>query len=198
MGRLSLPVMETPSEPAGPPEMLRILVANHERFLGFLEKRVASREAAEDILQDGFVRALERGRDLRKDESVVPWFYRLLRNAVVDYYRHQGAESRAMALVGATWEEGKAPADDDLHATICACVTDLMKTLKPEYTAAIRRVDLEGSSVTGFAEELGISPNNAAVRLHRARESLRKQLVRCCGTCVTHNCLDCSCKGQVD
>ena len=103
-----------------------------------------------------------------------------------------------MALVGATWEEGGSPADDELHATICACVADLMKTLKPEYTAAIRRVDLEGSSVTGFAEELGISPNNAAVRLHRARESLRKQLVRCCGTCVTHHCVDCSCKGQVD
>ena len=46
-----------------------------------------SRETAEDILQEAFGRALTRVDTLRDDESAVAWFYRLLRNAVIDHYR---------------------------------------------------------------------------------------------------------------
>jgi RNA polymerase sigma-70 factor (ECF subfamily) len=75
----------------------------------------------------------------------------------------------------------------------CACITALVNTLKPEYGTVLRRVDLDGLSVRGFAEEAGITPGNAGVRLHRAREALRRQLARSCGTCLTHGCLDCRC-----
>ena len=37
-----------------------VLLDNHRRFLGFLEKRVGDRAAAEDILQDAFVRNLDK------------------------------------------------------------------------------------------------------------------------------------------
>src|SRR5436190_6310187 len=63
------------------PAVLRILVENHARFLAFLERRVGSRDAAQEILQEAFVRSLSRGGSLRDDESAVAWFYRLLRNA---------------------------------------------------------------------------------------------------------------------
>jgi RNA polymerase sigma-70 factor (ECF subfamily) len=54
-------------------------------------------------------------------------------------------------------------------------------------------VDLEGGSVGDYARKAGITPNNASVRLHRAREALRKQVEKTCGTCATHGCLDCTC-----
>jgi RNA polymerase sigma-70 factor (ECF subfamily) len=73
-------------------------------------------------------------------------------------------------------------------------VLSLVDTLKPEYGAAVRRVDLEGASVRDYAGEVGITPSNAGVRLHRAREALRKQLARTCGTCLKHECLDCTCR----
>ena len=75
----------------------------------------------------------------------------------------------------------------------CACITALVDTLKPEYGAALRRVDLEGLSVRGFAEEAGDHAGNAGVRLHRAREALRRQLPRSCGAPLNHGCLDCHC-----
>jgi RNA polymerase sigma-70 factor (ECF subfamily) len=71
-----------------------------------------------------------------------------------------------------------------------------VETIKPEYGAAIRRVDLDGVSVRDFANETGITPGNAGVRLHRAREALRKQLARTCQTCLEHDCLDCVCRSQ--
>jgi DNA-directed RNA polymerase specialized sigma24 family protein len=70
----------------------------------------------------------------------------------------------------------------------------LVGTLKEEYGAVLRRVDLDGLSVRGYAEESGITPGNAGVRLHRAREALRRQLARSCGTCVAHGCFDCQCR----
>ncbi|HXF94620.1 MAG TPA: sigma-70 family RNA polymerase sigma factor, partial [Gemmatimonadales bacterium] len=174
------------------PDVLQVLVENHRRFLAFLERRVGSREVAEDLLQEGLVRALERGGGVR-DESVVAWFYRVLRNAVTDHFRRRGAEARALERVAETAPDHEPEPDAELHAAVCGCVLDLVGTLKPEYAAAVRRVDLEGISVAAFASEAGITPNNAAVRLHRARQALRRQVVRSCGTCVRHGCLDCAC-----
>ncbi|HUR95494.1 MAG TPA: RNA polymerase sigma factor [Gemmatimonadales bacterium] len=173
--------------------MLRLLVDNHARFLGFLERRVGSREEAEDILQEAFVRSIGRTDALDSDESATAWFYRVLRNAIIDHHRREGTRSRAFARLGAEVEAEAAEPDDALESVACACVTALLDTLKPEYGAALRRVDLDGTSVRGFAEEAGITAGNAGVRLHRAREALRRQLARSCGTCLDHGCLDCTC-----
>ncbi|HEY6156889.1 MAG TPA: RNA polymerase sigma factor [Gemmatimonadales bacterium] len=175
------------------PEVLAVLVDNHKRFLAFLERRVGSREAAEDILQDAFVRGLDRAQTLRDAEAVIPWFYRLLRNAVVDHYRRQGAEQRAITHAAGTADQSEPGADEALRDEVCACVLRLVDTLKPAYAAVIKRVDLDGATVADFGRESRITANNAGVRLHRAHEALRRQLALSCGTCATHGCLDCAC-----
>ena len=184
------------TRPAGPeadPAVVRLLVDNHRRFLAFLTKRVRSREVAEDILQDAFVRGIGKAGSLREGESAVAWFYRLLRNALADHYRRAGAESRALEKAAALAGSEEPAVDEELMGAVCSCVGTLIDTLKPEYAAALRRVDLEGAGVKAFAAASGISPGNAAVRLHRARQALRRQVERACGTCATHGCLDCHC-----
>jgi RNA polymerase sigma-70 factor (ECF subfamily) len=198
---ISMP--ETTDLPVDEPEVItddvaRVLVENHRGFLAFLERRVESREVAEDILQDAFVRALPRLSSLRQQESVVAWFYRMLRNALIDHYRRRDAEARAMQQVAVEFNEAEAAPDSEMMNAVCECVTALVSTLKPEYAAAIQRVDLDGIAVRAFADEQGISPNNAGVRVHRAREALRRQLVRSCGSCATHGCLDCDCQPDRD
>ena len=176
------------------PATIHGLVENHRRFLQFLERRVGSREVAEDILQDAFVKSLDRVERL-SEAAVIPWFYRVLRNAIIDHYRRGGAEARALAYVAGTAEESVVPDDDELYQAVCACVGGLVDTLKPEYAAAIRRVDLDGIPVVEFAREANITPSNAGVRLHRAHAALRKQLALSCTTCAEHGCLDCRCGG---
>jgi RNA polymerase sigma factor (sigma-70 family) len=178
---------------SGSPEILGLLLANQARFLGFLERRVGSREDAEDILQDALVKSLERAPPLTDSASAITWFYRVLRNALTDYYRRRDSRVRAVDRLAAESDTATEP-DSELEAVVCACVLSLLETLKPEYGAAIRRVDLEGATVRGYAGEAGITPGNAGVRLHRARESLRRQLIRCCGACLEHGCLDCQCR----
>ena len=76
--------------PPPDPAVMAALLENHRQFLAFLQKRVGSRADAEDILQDAFVRGLARAADIRDGERAVAWFYRLLRNAVVDHWRARG------------------------------------------------------------------------------------------------------------
>jgi RNA polymerase sigma-70 factor (ECF subfamily) len=184
--------LESAAQPATP-EVIARLVASHARFLAFLERRVASREAAEDILQDAFVRVLTRGDSLSNEEAAPAWFYRLLRNALIDHYRRRGAEQRALEGAAREPEPVSDAVDAAVYDTVCGCVGELIETLIPEYARALREIDLAGGAVAKFAEAVGFTPNNASVRLHRAREALHKQLVLSCGTCATHGCLDCQC-----
>lgn len=182
-------VVERPQSP----EVVSVLVENHRRFLAFLERRVGSREVAEDILQDAFVRGLTGAAALRAGESVIPWFYRSLRNALIDHWRRRAAEGRAVERAAALGDDSVPGVDEEIMDAACACASTLLETLKPEYANALRRVDLESASVSTFAREAGITANNASVRLFRGREALRRQVRRSCGTCAEHGCLDCSC-----
>lgn len=191
--RYDPPVDDDAAAPVNP-EVIARLVAGHREFLGFLERRVGSRAIAEDLLQDAFVRGLEKAGSIRSEESAVAWFYRMLRNAVIDHYRRRATSDRSLAAFAAELEVHVEP-DAEAAGEICRCVAGLAGTLKPEYAEALRRIEVDGVAVKDFAVEAGISSGNAAVRVFRARDALRKQVVKACGTCAQHGCLDCSCGG---
>lgn len=175
-------------------EVIDTLVENHREFLDFLLRRVGDRALAEDILQEAFVRGIDRIDTLRDGESIVAWFYRSLRNAVIDSYRRKGASARRLEQLYGEMEHATVP-DAELEQAVCKCVARLADTLKPEYAAALRRIEVDGISVQAFAEESGVTASNAAVRVFRARQALRKQVTITCGTCAHHGCLDCHCGG---
>jgi RNA polymerase sigma factor (sigma-70 family) len=176
------------------PDVVATLVEHHQRFREFLERRVGSRAEAEELLQAAFVKGVERGGELRDGESAVAWFYRLLRNAVVDFYRHRAAQQRAFDRHGREIAVTTEP-DHELHEAVCQCVDDLIGTLKPEYADILRAVEIDGQALATVAGRFGITPGNASVRLHRARQALKERLEASCGTCTEHGCLDCTCKG---
>jgi len=172
------------------PPVAAALVANHREFVRFVERRIGSRALAEEIVQDAFVRSLDRGGEIR--DSVVAWFYRVLRNAVIDHQRRQAVADRRLDQFAAELPPSGA-ADEETKRMACACVLRLAGTLKPEYADALRRIEVEEMAVKDYADANGISPSNAGVRIFRAREALRKQVARSCGTCAEHGCLDCTC-----
>ncbi|HNP82600.1 MAG TPA: sigma-70 family RNA polymerase sigma factor [Nitrospira sp.] len=184
--------LESDPSTALSPEAIAQLVKGHREFLAFLERRVESRAVAEDILQTAFTRGLERGGDV-KDEKVVAWFYRVLRNAVIDHYRQRSTTARAMEAWGREFPDVQEP-EAELRQEICRCVSGLLETLKPEYREALRIVDLEEGKLKDLAQQSGITAENAAVRVHRARAALRRRIEQACGTCSVHGCLDCSCE----
>ena len=174
-------------------EAVKALVEAHDQFLRFLQSRVGSREVAEDILQAAFVKTIERGEEIREQESAVAWFYRVLRNALADHFRRQDVDARALRSISAS-SSGLTPEDPELEKAVCQCVKTLLPTLKGEYADILRQVEMEGAAVVDIAKSENITPNNAMVRLHRARKALHGRLIQTCGTCTEHGCLECHCK----
>ena len=166
------------------------LLDARQRFLAFIRRRVDDPELAEDILQDSLVRAVQAAPSLRQQDQLVPWFYRMLQNAVVDRYRRQGVVNQRMSSLDGV-ELPATPTDD---ADLCACFEPLIATLKPEYAELLRALDLGGEATESVAARLGVTPNNLKVRRHRARQALRKRLEATCLTCADHGCLDCTCR----
>jgi len=170
-----------------------LLVRRKAEFLRFLEPRLPSRADAEDLLQNALLKVVAHETPLRDSEKLVPWFYQILRNLLVDHYRH-GAVFRRLKDQVAADADTATEMDEELFQATYPCVDDVAATLKPEYGELIRRVELAGEPLHEVAGDLGITPNNASVRLHRARRALREGLAAMCGACVEHACLDCTCR----
>ena len=183
---------DTATERGPSVDVAAVLVAHRAAFLAFVERRVGDPVLAEDLLQAAFARSLDRLETLRSEASAVAWFYRVLRNAIVDMWRRRGAASRALEALSAELSSTDIDVVDTDDAT-CGCVARLARTLKPEYAEALQRIEVDGLAVKSFAEEAGISNNNAGVRIFRAREALRRQVVATCGACAAHGCVDCTC-----
>lgn len=168
------------------------LARAHRRFLRFLTAKVHDEGLAEELLQAAYLKAAQKAGAVRDGESAVAWFFRLLRNAVVDHHRlgqrHERLRARYASEPAAMVDPG------ELHAVACQCVGSLVPQLRPDYAQAIRRVDLDDATVPQLASEQGISPNLAGVRLHRARRALREKVQSVCGACATHGCRDCVCR----
>jgi RNA polymerase sigma factor (sigma-70 family) len=174
-------------------QALSRLIDSRAQFLGFLRKRMPSGEVAEDLLQNAFVKSIEKGGQLKDQESIVAWFYRVLRNSVTDYYRQTGRNRQELTGILADLEK-YARAVPDSASEVCQCVNPLLENLKPEYREALTTIDLGDGSLADLASRAGITEGNAAVRVHRAREAMRKQVQMTCGACAEHHCVDCHCK----
>lgn len=172
------------------------LLENESAFRQFVRHRVGEEAVVDDILQQSLTRAVASAHSLHNEESVLAWFYRILRHTVADYYRSHGAEARRNEAF--LWEltiagDHQEPPPDEVQATACACLHRLLPSLHGNYAELIQRIDLDGESPEQVAKELNISRNNLTVRLHRARQSLRASLEAACGVCSKHGCLNCAC-----
>lgn len=176
---------------------VRLFLENRQAFKTFLRRQLPSEMEAEDVLQHSLLKAIRNPDAFHEKENVAAWFYRILRNSLTDHYRSRAAEGRKhdgllremIALGG----DSQAAPDAGLMNGICACLERQLPALKPEYAEILKRVDLDGESPAAVAETGGITYNNLMVRLHRARQALRKSLELSCGACTKHGCLECSC-----
>lgn len=171
---------------------LDILLAHRARFLSFVRARVGEREAAEDLLHHAFTKVIEHPAGVPTGREV-PWFYRVLRNAVIDRHRRRDVERRQQDR----WEKDPTRDSDPApKGRLCRCTLQALASLKPQYIHIIEAVDLHGRSVVDLARAGGLTTTNAYVRLHRARRLLGARLRDICRSCAETACVDCHCKGS--
>ncbi|MER2564178.1 MAG: sigma factor-like helix-turn-helix DNA-binding protein [Myxococcaceae bacterium] len=164
-----------PSRKAQP--VTEALAARRKELVDYARRRVGP--AAEDVVQDASVRALKKAEQLSNPRAARAWLFTIVRRVI--------AERREPVPVAAAELEPERVVDG------CDCIVAQVRALPEAQAKLLMRVVVEGVSVTALADELGITPNNAWVRLHRARQALKAQVADHCGTTSLRQCLDCGC-----
>lgn len=179
-----------PTPPSGESqELAATLLKNLSAFHAFARRRLGDEQLAADAVQESLLKAIKAEPNLADRENLLAWFYRILRNVLTDLHRRKAASARAMATYAADFESASA----EMEAAACQCLHSLLPAMEPAYAELIRRHDLGGVPQSEIAKELGITPNNLKVRIHRARRQLRDLLEKTCTICAGHGCLDCDC-----
>jgi RNA polymerase sigma factor (sigma-70 family) len=171
-------------------DKLTSLLKNVDEFTGFARKRVGDPELAADAVQESLLKALKAADQIRDEENAKAWFYRILRRTIIDLYRRRDALERALTGLE---RELSSPPDKEEEGVVCACMERLLPGMTPQYAGLIQKVDLNEESPDSVAESLGISRSNLNVRLHRARQQLKRRLEENCRVCAKHGCFDCHC-----
>lgn len=160
------------------------------RLRAFVCARVPPDEV-DDTLQLAAMRAIERAPQLDDPDRVLPWLYRLHRNIVTDAARARASRARLVDPSAEAPEVPEAPTAGTEPG--CACSIRQAQGLRPPYAAILALVDLGDATLTEAADTLGISVNNATVRLHRARKSLKDRMREHCGVVSPYQCSGCRC-----
>ena len=149
----------------------------HDRLLGFIKSKVKSADLADDILQDVFIRIqlnLTKVKDTSKIES---WVYQIARNAIAEHYRKS---KPAGAVPDNPPESLEEPEDNEALESAQGWLGEFIFCLPEKYQDALRLTEIEGLSIKEFAEQEGLTYNNAKIRVHRGRQLLKESLERCC------------------
>lgn len=143
----------------------------------FVCRHVGDREVAKDIVQDIFFKLFEISHSLSKDFNLKSWFYKVARNAAVDYLRHLQVVDRhkfLMAEAMLTSEE----LDEEIDEEVYNRVNEAIDSLPEQCRLIIKLNVIEGKKYLEIAEELDISINTIRTQVSRGYKKLREILSR--------------------
>ena len=143
----------------------------------FVLKRVRHEAAAEDIVQEVFVKAYTRQGTLKDPSKLRPWLYQITRNAIIDYYRMQKPSE---AVPDELFHEDTKEEDNRAQSELARCLVPLLNELPEPYRQVLRLTEFEGATQREAASQLGLSLSGAKSRVQRARKMLREVLLKCC------------------
>lgn len=152
----------------------------------FARRRVADEHVIEDILQETFLAALKSEDRFRGDSTVRTWLLAILRLKIIDYYRKRARlgqmpseDDSTRSQANGTFREWRliewdvSPTqtleNEEFWKTLMRCLDKLPETISRAFM--LREVD--DCSSADVCLLLGISRQNLAIRMFRARSSLR-------------------------
>jgi RNA polymerase sigma-70 factor (ECF subfamily) len=147
----------------------------------FLRSRVPHPADVDDILQDVFVRIVEKIGTLRDAARLESWVYQIARNAIADFYRRrtpQPADAVEAAVDSADGADAAEPGN--LNRAVAAWMTSSIDALPDALRDAVRMYELEGVPQAEIARRLGLTLSGAKSRVQRGRQRLEELLRDCC------------------
>jgi len=160
----------------------RLYRAQVDRVFSLCVRMSGSRERAEELTQDVFVRAWEKLPQFRGESAFGTWIHRVAVNVVLNDRKTAGRE-RSRAAPDAGEDEGEDP-EEQYGGTAPPSHADRMDLeaaiakLPPGARKVFVLHDVEGYKHEEIAEMLGVTTGGTKAQLHRARRLLREALER--------------------
>ncbi len=150
----------------------------HQLYRFVSRRSGGSRELAEDITQETYLRAVREWRNGRRPDVPLAWLQTVARNLLLNHYRRKTPELVEAARIEALFEDG--PRDG---ADAAALVYWGLARISRRRGELLEAFYLEGKTTATIAQDFGISERAVEGRLRRARQALRTRLERL----ITHN-----------
>jgi RNA polymerase sigma-70 factor (ECF subfamily) len=169
----------------GQAAMGRLAVLVWERLFAFVLRTIRNRDAAEDILQETLLTMLRRLNSLRDGRRFWPWIYRIAWNKVQDRLRDRRRRSlQATAMRRRTQAEDLVsgvndPLEVQVRAETLQEIAVATAHLNRRQRDILQLRCYDDLSYTEIAARTRTSPEKVRIRFHRAKESLKAQLVGC-------------------
>ncbi len=147
------------------------------RLRAFTLSKVRDKSAADDILQELFIKLhanIDKVKDTTKLQS---WIYQICRNLIVDHYRQKNKNLQHELLEFDVEEDEHS---DEVMSEALEDMIKMMDDLPREYCEALCMTELGSLSQKEYAEKVGISYSGAKSRVQRARKLLKDLLMNCC------------------
>jgi RNA polymerase sigma-70 factor, ECF subfamily len=154
------------------------IVDRYKNSLGnYLTHLVRSRDRAEEIAQDAFVRLYQNASKYKEQERLGPYLFRIATNLVVTEVRREKRWSLLLPRLNASTNQS-APAPDTTLFTdeIQQQVSAALERLPVKYRAPLVLFEIEEWSYDEIAKALDIRCGTVKSRISRARDLLRKHL----------------------
>jgi len=147
----------------------------HASLRRFIQKRVSEESAADDLLQDVFLKVHSKIDTLKESRRVRSWLYQIARNTIIDYYRsRKPMEELPEGLSQSEKDDRRALKD------LAGCVRPMIETLSEPYRGALVLSELEGLAQKEIGEKQEISLAGAKSRIRRGRRKLKELMLECC------------------
>jgi RNA polymerase sigma-70 factor (ECF subfamily) len=153
----------------------RIWQASSGDIRRFIRARVVDEMAAEDILQDVFVKAWTRSDTLRDKSKIEAWLYQIARHAIIDHHRRR----RPNVELDESLAAEELP-EDGLERDLAEGLPRLIEQLPEAFHNALVMSEIDGIPQNEVARRLGISLSGAKSRVQRARAKIKEMLDACC------------------
>jgi RNA polymerase sigma-70 factor, ECF subfamily len=162
-----------PSMEAGPTASFESFYADHlATTLAVLLALRGPRVAAEELVQEAFVRAYRRWDEVGVMARPDLWVQRVALNLASSQLRRLGAEGRALVRSG----EGRGEGAETFDFEAAEGFWRLVRRLPPRQARVVALHYAADRSVAEIAEVLGVAEGTVKAHLHKARTRLMKQL----------------------
>jgi RNA polymerase sigma factor (sigma-70 family) len=164
----------------GDQQVFAELVKRYQPFVFTIAMRYTShREDAEEIAQDVFVKAYKSLADFRSGSKFSTWLYTITANTSITFLRKRKLETHSLGD-DRIFEQAnvKDPNEENIlsQKSKAAVINKAIRLLNPEDATIITLFYQGEQSLEEIGQIMGITPNNAKVKLHRARQRLKDKL----------------------